>query len=253
MIVDDDKDILNLVRAGLEKAGFEVGEADGAGNALNSIRRRRPDLLITDAMMPGKDGYQLARELRLSPETALMPIIMLTALQGEGDALRAFQEGVDDFVSKPFSMAVLRARVSALLNRAMVYSSVLPGTVEAVQRERKLTGVPALDEATGGGIPEGSNILLLGDTGTGKSRLGRRFIATGLAVREKGMIIAIDDNPRQVRRSLDGMLDRPLSLYEKAGCFRLIDCYSWSRGFGGGVAGGERFAVTGALELNQLE
>ncbi len=246
MIVDDDLDILQLVRTGLEKTGLEVEVAESARTALSKIGQRPPDLLITDAMMPEKDGYQLARELRGRRETAFMPIIMLTALQGEHDALRAFQDGVDDFISKPFSMAILRARVNALFSRTNGYSGAA-SVPAAIEREK--TGVPALDAALGGGIPGGSNILVVGETGRGKSRLGRRFIANGLAAGQKCMFITVDDNPVMVRKSLEGLLPRPLAFYEDRSFFRLVDSYSWSRGITGG---GERIALSGALELNQL-
>ena len=249
MIVDDDPDILNLIRAGLEKTGVEVGIAESAESALTQISQRKPDLLITDAMMPVKDGYQLAKELRMSSGTVLLPIIMLTALQGEPDALRAFQDGVDDFISKPFSMAMLRARVNALLNRVRTQLNLPLELTETVVKERALTGFPALDNALGGGIPKGSNVLVIGEVGSGKSSLARRFIATGLVNGEKCMYITVDDNPVLIRKSLERLLPRPLTYYDGSTVFRLVDSYSWSRGL---VAGSERFAVSGALELNQL-
>lgn len=254
MIVDDDPDILRLVGTGLQKAGFEVSAAENAEIALSKISGRKPDLVIADAMMPGMDGYELSRELRAMPETALLPIIMLTALQEEQDALKAFQDGVDDFVTKPFSMPVLRARVAALLSRTQAFKGVRVLTPEPITEElppadRLTIGIRSLDSALGGGIPKGSNTLVMGETGAGKSSLARHFITTGLANGERCMFITLDDNPAMVRRDLDSRLAKPLSQYEEESRFRLVDCYSWSRGL---VKGNERFAVTGAVELNQL-
>ncbi len=254
MIVDDDPDILRLVKTGLKKAGFEVSEAENAKAALFKIAKGKPDLLITDAMMPDKDGYELSRELRSVPETASLPIIMLTALQEEQDALKAFQDGVDDFVTKPFSMAVLRARVTALLNRTRAFQGV--GAVEPVavvsevpSDNRVSTGVRSLDNALGGGIPRGSNSLIIGEIGAGKSSLARCFIADGLKNGDRCMVITLDDDPAMIRNSLNSMLPKSLADYEEGEYFRLVDCFSWSRGL---VKGSERFTVSGAMELNQV-
>ncbi|MEW6141654.1 MAG: response regulator [Chloroflexota bacterium] len=254
LIVDDDPDILRLVRTGLTKAGFEVSEAEDGSSALAKIIERKPDLLITDAMMPNKDGYQLAAELRHRPETASLPIIMLTALQQELDALKAFQDGVDDFVTKPFSMPLLRARVTTLLNRAHAIEvaaspTTLAATDEPLAADRMTTGFRELDVAMGGGVPKGSNVLVIGETGSGKSSLARHFIASGLAASERCMIITLDDDPAMVRQSLGALLKKPVIEYEKLDYFRLVDCYSWTRGL---ARGNERFSVSGSLDLNQL-
>jgi CheY-like chemotaxis protein/KaiC/GvpD/RAD55 family RecA-like ATPase len=253
MIVDDDPDILRLVRTGLSKAGFEVTEAQNADVALSEIAKRKPDLLITDAMMPEKDGYMLSKELRNMPGTGSLPIIMLTALQEEQDALKAFQDGIDDFITKPFSMAILRARVNALLNRAYGQVQTMPSVKEetkvALPVERINTGLKKLDRALGNGMPAGSNAIVIGPTGAGKSSFARRFVAEGIIRNERCMVITIDDDPGMIRNSLDAMIPGTLDSYEQKDYFRLVDCYSWSRGR---ASGNERFTVTGVMELNQL-
>ncbi|MFC1905728.1 response regulator [Chloroflexota bacterium] len=255
MVVDDDPRILKLLVTGLQKAGYEVGKAENAEVALSKIVQKKPDLLITDAMMPGKDGYQLAKELRSKLETREMPIIMLTALQQEHDALKAFQDGVDDFITKPFRMPLLRARITALLNRSRVCrgETVLMPTPDAeapVSIGRASIGVPSLDDVLGGGIPLGSNVLIVGETGSGKSTLGRRFITGGLDNSERCMVITLDDDPLMIRNSLDNKLcTGRLTQYEKDNYFRIVDSYSWNRGV---VRGEEKFAVSGIIDLNQL-
>ena len=253
MIVDDDPDILRLIKTGLTKAGFEVIEAESTEIALAKISENKPDLLITDVMMPSQDGYELSRALRGNPETASLPIIMLTALHEEQDALKAFQEGVDDFVTKPFNMALLRARVNALLNRAQAFRGMptrpVPVAEEILPAAYNTTGIPKLDSALGGGIPGGSNTLVIGETGSGKSSLARRFIANGLVNGQRCMLITLDDDPVMIRRSLNSLLPKPLNEYEQGDFFRLVDSYSWSRGL---VKENERFTVTGSIELNQL-
>jgi CheY-like chemotaxis protein/KaiC/GvpD/RAD55 family RecA-like ATPase len=256
MVVDDDPGILQLIRTGLRKAGYEVGYAETAEEALTKIAKRKPDILITDAMMPGKDGYALARELRNMAETSALPIIMLTALQQEQDALKAFREGVDDFISKPFSMPVLRARINALLVRVQALKNAfLPVIPELPVKETALpqrisSDFPALDQALEGGIPLGSNVLVIGETGAGKSTLARRFITAGLQNRERCMLITLDDDPAMIRSILDGLLVKEnLHQYEQDNFFRLVDCYSWNRGM---AKTEEKFAISGMMELNQL-
>jgi CheY-like chemotaxis protein len=254
MIVDDDPDILKLVEKGLKKAGYQVAAAETAEVALEKIARTMPDLIITDAMMPGKDGFELSQELRHNSETASVPIIMLTALHQEQDALKAFQDGVDDFVTKPFSMPVLHARVAALLNRSRVCQGLsplvpVPVSEEPLIADRVSIGIAALDNALGGGIPKGSNVLVIGETGVGKSYLSRRFIAGGLADYDRCMMILMDDDPKMVRNSINRLLPKTLNEYEKEDYFRLVDCFSWSRG---SSESNEKFAISGKMELNQL-
>ena len=254
MIIDDDPDILQLLKAGLSKSGFEIEDAENVQVALSKIAQRIPDLIITDAMMPGKDGFELSRELRNSEKTAAIPIIMLTALQQEQDALRAFQEGVDDFITKPFSLPVLRARVSALLHRAEAFKCTTPVLSpleldKPIETQRTVMGISSLDTALGGGIPRGSNVLIIGETGSGKSHLARQFITRGLQSAERCMAIVLDDEPAHVRESLSSLLSTPVQKYEDDDYFRLVDCFSWNRGTS---EFNERFSISGMMELNQL-
>lgn len=117
LVVDDEPDIVELVRYHLEKAGFRclVG-ADGAA-ALRLVREHRPDLLILDLMLPGLDGLEVCRRLRHDPATARLPVIMLTARAEEVDRVVGLEVGADDYVVKPFSPRELVARVNAILRR----------------------------------------------------------------------------------------------------------------------------------------
>ncbi len=255
IIIDDDPGILRLLKTGLRKAGFEVAAFENAADALSMIKMRKPDIIITDAMMPDKDGYELARELRNMPETRALPIIMLTALQQEQDALKAFRDGVDDFVTKPFSMPVLRARITALLNRSMPFiDETAAVTAKIIEKPppatRVSTGVPNLDVALDGGIPPGSNILFIGDTGSGKSTLARQFVTAGMLSGERCMVITLDDDPAMIREILGEMLGKnSLIQYEQESMFRMVDCFSWNRGV---VKSDEKFAISGMMDLNQL-
>jgi len=117
LVVDDEPDIVELIRYHLEKAGYRcLAGADGAA-ALRLVRERQPDLLILDLMLPGLDGLEVCRQLRRDPGTARLPIIMLTARAEEVDRVVGLEVGADDYVVKPFSPRELVARVRALLRR----------------------------------------------------------------------------------------------------------------------------------------
>ncbi len=115
LVVDDDKDLLKLVATGLEEEGYEVLTATSAQEALRTAYREHPDLVILDIMLPGSiDGIEVCRRLR---ELTDIPIIMLTAMSREKDVVRGLSAGADDYVTKPFGMAELLARVQACLRR----------------------------------------------------------------------------------------------------------------------------------------
>ncbi len=254
LIVDDDPAARQLVRAALAGSGCEVTEATNGDDGFKKAWQEKPSLIITDVLMPVKDGYQLAEELRSNSATASVPIIMLTALGEEQDELRAFQEGVDDYIVKPVRIPVLQARVAALLARTRALRGemvVRPPTLSEARTElsRVTSGFSRLDEALGGGLPRGGNVLLVGETGSGKSSLCRRFLAAGLRNLERCMMITLDDEPAMIRQRFDTLLPKPISKFEGEDSFRLVDGYSWSKG---SIKSGERFTVSGALELNQL-
>lgn len=117
LIIEDEADLADLIRFNLEKEGHRC-ECLGDGlQALSVIREKQPDLLILDRMLPGISGDDLIANLRRNPNTAGIPVIMLTAKAEESDELVGFALGADDYVTKPFSVKVLLARVEALLRR----------------------------------------------------------------------------------------------------------------------------------------
>ena len=114
LVVDDEPKIVQLIRAYLVEAGFEVAEAYDGLKALEAFRDSSPNLIILDLMLPGIDGIELTKEIRKESET---PIIMLTARADEVDRLVGLELGADDYVIKPFSPRELTARVRAVLRR----------------------------------------------------------------------------------------------------------------------------------------
>jgi len=118
LVVDDEKDIVELVAYNLGRNGYETLVAYNGNEALDIATRQLPDLIILDLMLPGIDGTEVARRLKADAATAGIPIVMLTAKGEETDVVVGLTLGADDYVTKPFSMKVLLARVSSVLRRA---------------------------------------------------------------------------------------------------------------------------------------
>lgn len=118
LVVDDDRDIRDLVTFKLEQAGYEVRQAEDGLQGLEAVREWAPDLVVLDVMMPGLSGIDVTRELRADPATAATPVILLTAKAQEADVETGFVTGADDYVVKPFSPRELVSRVQAVLARA---------------------------------------------------------------------------------------------------------------------------------------
>ena len=118
VIIEDDPGIRTVLRLALKGAGFTDVIAEERGdNGLEIVLRERPALVILDLMLPGMDGLAVCREIRRTPAVAATPIVMLTAKSTEEDIVRGLELGADDYVTKPFSKAVLIARVRAALRR----------------------------------------------------------------------------------------------------------------------------------------
>jgi two-component system phosphate regulon response regulator PhoB len=117
LIVDDEPDLLELVRFQLEEAGFEVETAPDGRIGLEAIRRRRPSLVVLDWMLPDLPGTEVCRQLRADPALRDLPVLLLTAKAEEIDRVVGFEIGADDYVTKPFSPRELILRVQAILRR----------------------------------------------------------------------------------------------------------------------------------------
>jgi DNA-binding response OmpR family regulator len=117
LIVEDEQDIAQLVKHYLEKEGVQTCIATTGLESLKLVASEHPDLVILDLMLPHMDGLEVCKTLRQKPETALLPIIMLTAKNDESDTVVGLELGADDYVTKPFSPKTLVARVKALFRR----------------------------------------------------------------------------------------------------------------------------------------
>ncbi|MBS0152933.1 MAG: response regulator transcription factor [Nitrospira sp.] len=117
LIVEDEQDIAQLVQHYLQKEGFRSATAMNGVEALKKVKEEKPDLIVLDLMLPEMDGLEVCKRMRSAPETAMLPIIMLTAKAEESDTIVGLELGADDYVTKPFSPKALVARVKALLRR----------------------------------------------------------------------------------------------------------------------------------------
>ena len=118
LIVDDETALVTMIRYNLEREGFEVCEATDGEDALVQIAERKPNVVLLDWMLPLVSGIEVCRQIRRSPATRALPVIMLTARGEEADRVRGLNSGADDYVVKPFSPGELVARVRAVMRRA---------------------------------------------------------------------------------------------------------------------------------------
>jgi phosphate regulon transcriptional regulator PhoB len=118
LLIEDDRDIVELVRYNLEREGFQVAAANDGATGLVQVRKSPPDMLLLDLMLPKLSGLEICRDIRRDQALNRLPILMLTARGEEADRVVGLEMGADDYVTKPFSPRELVARVKALLRRA---------------------------------------------------------------------------------------------------------------------------------------
>ena len=147
LVIEDEKEIQELLRYNLERAGFRVAVAGDGDSGLERLFAARPDVLVLDLMLPGTSGLDVLREVREEPATRELPVVVLTARSTEMDKLIGFERGADDYLTKPFSPKELVARIRALLRRAR--PSLAAGRIEVgdlvvdtLAREAALRGKP---------------------------------------------------------------------------------------------------------------
>lgn len=140
LVVDDELDILEIIRHALNKEGFEVHIAANGFQALEQTRKIKPDLILMDVMMPVMDGMEACRQLKEDTDTKHIPIVFLTARSEEFAELAGFEAGADDYISKPIRPRVLMSRLKAILRRRNAIQSSSHETLEfgdlKIDRER---------------------------------------------------------------------------------------------------------------------
>lgn len=209
LVVDDDRDIVRLVRSYLEKAGYQVVTAYDGETALKVLRREQPHLLILDLMLPDKDGWDVARLVRSDSIMAATPIIMLTARVEDNDKIVGLEIGADDYITKPFNPREVVARVRALLRRSQLQQGFSApkifeaGSLQLDVGKRELTMNGELVELT----PSEFELLkvLMGNPGYVITR--DELAEKALGYRSDSLGRTLDSHIKNLRRKIDTLPD----------------------------------------------
>jgi two-component system alkaline phosphatase synthesis response regulator PhoP len=145
LIVDDEKDICDLLAYNLSKEGFAVLTASDGNEALKMIENHPVGLVVLDIMMPGLDGYEVCKQIRANEKTATLPVLFLTAKSTEVDQILGLELGADDYIQKPVSPRVLVARVKSVLRRS---SESTPQLTEYPTNEKVIIDELEVDRGT---------------------------------------------------------------------------------------------------------
>ena len=226
LVVDDDKEIVRLVRGYLEKAEYQVSVAYTGATAVSQLRYARPDLVVLDLMLPDQDGYEITRYVRSDPQLAATPIIMLTARVEDTDKIVGLELGADDYITKPFNPRELVARVRAQFRRQELDTRSAAAPVFHVgdlfmdvgRREVKLNG--RLIDLT----PTEFDLLrvLMENPGYVFSR--DELIEKGLGYTYSGMGRTLDSHIKNLRRKIEADSKTPLYIQTVYGIgYRFID------------------------------
>jgi two-component system alkaline phosphatase synthesis response regulator PhoP len=202
LTVDDDPQIVRLLRASLEQAGYQVFVAYDGETALHILRRERPDLVVLDLMLPDRDGWDVARVMRSDPTLADTPIIMLTARVEHHDRITGLELGADDYVTKPFHPGELLARIRAVLRR----SQRGPAASSVIQEGDLVIDVGARRvEVRGETVPltptEFGLLRALAEH-RGQALTRSELIEKGLGYSYEGIERTVDSHIRNLRRKL---------------------------------------------------
>jgi two-component system phosphate regulon response regulator PhoB len=207
LVVEDEPDIAEVVRYNLTREGFQVDVHVRGDSALEAVRRRAPDLIVLDLMLPGVDGLELTRALKRDAATARIPLVMLTARSEELDRVVGLELGADDYVTKPFSPRELTLRIKAVLRRGE------GATAPAVLEAGSIRLDAAAHEAAVAGEPLGLTAtefrllqLLLERRGRVQSRAQLLSEVWGYA--EDVDSRTVDTHVRRLRRKLGDEADR---------------------------------------------
>ncbi|MCB8945422.1 MAG: response regulator transcription factor [Ardenticatenaceae bacterium] len=207
LVVDDDREVVRLMRAYLEQAGFVVLVAYEGETAVHTLRREKPDLLLLDLMLPGLDGLTITRLVRSDPMLAYLPIIMLTARVEDTDKIVGLEMGADDYVTKPYNPREVVARVRAQLRpKGVVGTAVLQVgglQMDVGRREVQVDGEGVNLTATEFDLLR----VLLEQAGYVLTR--SELIRQGLGTDYEGIDRTLDSHIRNLRRKIEAGGKRP--------------------------------------------
>ena len=211
LVVDDDRDIVRLVRGYLEKSGYFIYVAYDGTTAVHTLRREKPDLMILDLMLPDKDGYEITRFVRSDPYLAATPIIMLTARVEDTDKIVGLEIGADDYLTKPFNPRELVARVRAQFRRQLLESQSIATPIYQIgelnmdvgRREVKMGG--ELVDLT----PTEFDLLKVLMENPGYAFTRNELIEKGLGYAYSGMGRTLDSHIKNLRRKIEANPKKP--------------------------------------------
>lgn len=204
LVVDDDREIVRLLRGYLSQSGFEVLTATNGETALHTLRREKPDLLLLDLMLPDRDGWDLTRLIRSDNSLAATPIIMLTARVEDTDKILGLELGADDYMTKPFNPREVVARARALLRRTQAGGHTPPhvlqtGGLRMDVGRREVTVHGAAVELT----PTEFDILRVLLENPGYAFTRGELISQGMGYEYAGMERTLDSHIKNLRRKIE--------------------------------------------------
>ena len=202
LVVDDDREIVRLVRAYLEESHYEVLVAYDGETALHILRRERPDLVLLDLMLPERDGWDMTRVMRGDTTLAAMPIIMLTARIDDHDRILGLELGADDYVTKPFNPREVVARVRAVLRRTQGDPSpprVIQAGCVTIDMDRRLVQVKDQPVHL---TPTELGLLRALAENPGHTLTRLELIDKGLGYSYEGLERTVDSHIKNLRRKL---------------------------------------------------
>lgn len=221
LVVDDDREVVRLLRAYLEQAGYEVLVAYDGESALHNLRRERPDLLLLDLMLPDRDGYEITRIVRADPALAVLPIIMLTARVDDTDKIVGLEMGADDYVTKPYNPREMVARVRARLRKPEVLRPQLL-QVGALQMDIGRREVTVNGEAVSLTVTEFDLLRVLMEQ-AGYVFTRSELIARGLGADYEGLDRTLDSHIRNLRQKIEPNPKQPIFIQTVHGVgYRLV-------------------------------
>lgn len=225
LVVDDDKEIVRLVRAYLEQSGYNVLMAHDGDTALHTIRREKPDLVVLDLMLPDHDGWEITRIVRSDTGLSQTPIIMLTARVEDTDKIVGLELGADDYITKPFNPREVVARVKSVLRRTQAADTVNARPILQVaevlmdlnRHEVMLRGTPIELTSTEFNLLK----LMLQNPGYAFTRL--ELIEQALGYEYDGLERTLDSHIKNLRRKIEPDFKKPIYIQTVYGVgYRLI-------------------------------
>jgi two-component system alkaline phosphatase synthesis response regulator PhoP len=221
LVVDDDKEVVRLMRAYLEQAGYEVLVAYDGETAVHNLRREKPDLMLLDLMLPDRDGWDITRLVRGDPALAHMPIIMLTARVEDTDKIVGLEIGADDYVTKPYNPREVVARVRARLRSqgALQPQMLRVGGLEmdVERREVRIDGRGV--ELT----PTEFNLLHVLLSRAGYVLTRSELVSRGLGVDYGGLERTLDSHMRNLRHKIEPDSRQPTYIHTVYGVGYRLD------------------------------